>query len=52
MAIVVFARYPVTGKEDEVLLISQYRPPVEAEVRVGISTGVVGVLSEFVSVGA
>ena len=33
VAVVVFVRYPVSRKEDEVLLISQYRPPVGAEVR-------------------
>ncbi|CAN0169316.1 unnamed protein product [Laminaria digitata] len=32
VAVVVFVRYPVSRKEDEVLLISQYRPPVGAEV--------------------
>lgn len=43
-----FVRYPVSRKEDEVLLISQYRPPVGAEVRrrgrvVGFPSKVVGV---------
>lgn len=44
MAVVVFVRYPVSRKEDEVLLISQYRPPVGAEVREGrVSIETVGV---------
>lgn len=32
VAAVVFVRYPVSGKEDEMVLVSQYRPPVAAEV--------------------
>lgn len=32
VAVVVFVRHPVSGKEDEVVLVSQYRPPVAAEV--------------------
>lgn len=33
MAVVVFIKYPVSKKEEEILLISQYRPPVASEVR-------------------
>lgn len=33
VAVIVFVSYPVSKKEDEILLISQYRPPVASEVR-------------------
>ncbi|CAM9706546.1 unnamed protein product [Ectocarpus sp. 13 AM-2016] len=32
VAVIVFVSYPVSKKEDEILLISQYRPPVASEV--------------------
>ena len=32
VAVIVFIKYPVSNKEEEILLISQYRPPVAAEV--------------------
>lgn len=33
VAVIVFIKYPVSMKEEEILLISQYRPPVASEVR-------------------
>lgn len=33
VAVVAFVRYPVSGRETEMLLVTQFRPPVEAEVR-------------------
>eukprot|EP00752_Nemacystus_decipiens_P002401 g2264.t1 len=32
VAVIVFIKYPVSMKEEEILLISQYRPPVASEV--------------------
>eukprot|EP00903_Cladosiphon_okamuranus_P014957 g13845.t1 len=32
VAVIVFIKYPASKKEDEILLISQYRPPVASEV--------------------
>lgn len=32
VAILAFIRYPISRKKDELLLVSQYRPPVAAEV--------------------
>ena len=33
MAVIVFIKYPVSKREEEILLVSQYRPPVASEVR-------------------
>lgn len=33
VAVVAFVRYPTSNKETEVLLVTQFRPPVGAEVR-------------------
>ena len=32
VAVIVFIKYPVSGKEEKILLISQYRPPVASAV--------------------
>lgn len=32
VAVIVFVKYPVSKKEGEILLVSQYRPPVASEV--------------------
>ncbi|CAM9906838.1 unnamed protein product [Scytosiphon promiscuus] len=32
VAVIVFIKYPVSKKEEEILLISQYRPPVASQV--------------------
>lgn len=36
VAVIVFVKYPVSKKKEEILLVSQYRPPVACEVRVRV----------------